>query len=220
MRKGEQTRNFCISQFQGWLCYVKFITDCISVHRVNWRPLSQIHIYTTSLIYLPPSSFHQLRHTHGQMLLLWGFFTDLTLAFAQHSSSSEISGLPIILLLREYWMLHRGPGILAIVWFGSSPSLPPPFPSVSSTSDTQEDWERETTLLTSDGGKGGGGVGQGAESYKQQENLFLYESFNTLCFCWTRIQDVSLVRKLLMTSRMMKPNICTWCIQNQIEKSK
>jgi hypothetical protein len=66
MRKGEQTRLFCISHFQGWLCYVKFIADCLSVHRVNWRPLSQIHIYTTSLLYLPPSSFHQLRHTQAR----------------------------------------------------------------------------------------------------------------------------------------------------------
>ncbi len=46
--------------------------------------------------------------------------------------------------VREYWMIYRGPGFLAVVWFGSSPtSSPPPFPSVCSNGDT--DWERVTT---------------------------------------------------------------------------
>ncbi len=168
-------------------------------------PTVTIHIFRTSLLYLPPSSFHQLRHTHGQMLLLWGFFTDPTLAFAQlssysfhqlrythgqmlilrgfftdptlafaqHSSYSEISGLPIILLLREYWMLHIGPGILAIVWFGSSPTLPNPFPSVSSSGDTWEDWERETTCWRV---TGVGALGGWARSrmIRAQGSLFLY----------------------------------------------
>ncbi len=172
MRKGEQTRLFCISHFQGWLCYLKFISDCLSVHRVNWRPLSQYtstrqacytshppdsiswdthkpDAVTVGLFHWPNTiafaqfssfSFHQLRHSHGHMLILWGFFTDPAL-FLQRN-------LPMILLLGEYGMLHRGPGILAIVWFGSSPTLPYPSP-VSKldqrVSDTQEDWEREAT---------------------------------------------------------------------------
>ncbi len=64
---------------------------------------------------------------------------------------------------REYWMIYRGPGFLAVVWFGSSPSLPS-----SSTGDTQADWERETA------GWGGGGG---------RESLVLYKSFNNL---WPR----------------------------------
>jgi hypothetical protein len=42
---------------------------------------------------------------------------------------------------REYWMTYRGPDFLAVAWFGSSATPP----SVSSTGNTQEDWERETT---------------------------------------------------------------------------
>ncbi len=54
--------------------------------------------------------------------------------------------------IREYWMIYRGPGILAVVWFGPSPNPPPP-PSVRSTSDIQEDWERETTCWQERGGQ-------------------------------------------------------------------
>ncbi len=54
---------------------------------------------------------------------------------------------------REYWMLHRGPGFLAVVWFGSSPPSPPP---VSATDDTQEDREREATCWREKRGKGVG----------------------------------------------------------------
>ncbi len=46
--------------------------------------------------------------------------------------------------IREYWMLYRGPGFLAVVWFWLLNPLPPSLPSVSSTADTEEDWERET----------------------------------------------------------------------------
>jgi hypothetical protein len=47
---------------------------------------------------------------------------------------------------REYWMIYRGPGFLAIVWFGSfpPPSPPPSLQSVSTAGDTQEAWERES----------------------------------------------------------------------------
>ncbi len=60
---------------------------------------------------------------------------------------------------REYWMIYRGPGFLAVVWFGSS-STPShqshPLPSVSSTGNTQEDWEREATCWWGGGERGRG----------------------------------------------------------------
>ncbi len=61
---------------------------------------------------------------------------------------------------REYWMIYGGPGFIAVAWIGSSPTPSLPYlPSVSSTSDTQEDWER-------DGRERGEGVrGRGANSY-------------------------------------------------------
>ncbi len=55
-------------------------------------------------------------------------------------------------------MNSRGSVFLAVVWLGSSPTPFPPITSVSSNSDTQEDWERETTCSgeTGLGGEGGG----------------------------------------------------------------
>ncbi len=48
-------------------------------------------------------------------------------------------------LIREYWTIYRRPGFLAVVWCGSTPTPCPPLPSVSSISNTQEDWERVAT---------------------------------------------------------------------------
>ncbi len=53
---------------------------------------------------------------------------------------------------REYWIVYRGPGFLALIWFGSSPAPSHPLPSVSSCCDTQEDGERETTFWQGGGG--------------------------------------------------------------------
>ena len=57
---------------------------------------------------------------------------------------------------RDYWIIYRGPGFLAVLWFGSypTPSNPPPLPSVSSTGDTQE--LRKRYLRTGEGRKGMG----------------------------------------------------------------
>ncbi len=64
---------------------------------------------------------------------------------------------------REYWILYRGPGFLAVVliWFLAHPLLP----SENSTGDTQE---------------GGGGKGAGEEPIRLQESMVLYKSFITL----------------------------------------
>ncbi len=40
----------------------------------------------------------------------------------------------------ECWMINRGQGYLAVIWFGSSPTPSPPPPG-RSTGDTKEDWE-------------------------------------------------------------------------------
>ncbi len=58
-------------------------------------------------------------------------------------------------------MIYRGPGLLVVVLFSSSPTPFPPLPSVSSTGDTHENWERETMLL---GGEGEGRNGGRAQS--------------------------------------------------------
>ncbi len=70
-------------------------------------------------------------------------------------------------------MIYRGPDFLAVICFGSSPH--PPFPSVSSTANTQEDRIRERQLAdVRDGG--------GAQPYDDQKAWSsTYKSFNTLC---------------------------------------
>jgi hypothetical protein len=65
-----------------------------------------------------------------------------------------------MLQIREYWMIYRGPGFLAVVWFGSTPTPTSPVSKVDQRHTTQEDWERET-IRWRERGKGGG---RGAES--------------------------------------------------------
>ncbi len=64
---------------------------------------------------------------------------------------------------REYWTIYRGRGFLAVVWFGSTPTLSPPSPVNSWINVTHADWERETTCWRR-GGRGRGD-GYGAELY-------------------------------------------------------
>ncbi len=82
---------------------------------------------------------------------------------------------------REYWMVYRGPGFLAVVWFGLShaPPTPPPhpsLPSVCSNGDTQEDWDRQ--LVDGRGGRGK------EPNHTTVRKMVLNKSFNTL---WCRI---------------------------------
>jgi hypothetical protein len=71
------------------------------------------------------------------------YFRWQSLLFFQLSVNSALLMLHLSLMLvtREYWMIYREPGFLAITWF-FSPHFPP-LPSASPTSDTQEDRERE-----------------------------------------------------------------------------
>ncbi len=84
-------------------------------------------------------------------------------------------------------MIYRGPGFLAVVRFGSSPTLLPHLSSVSSTA-THRKTEKEKTCCQERGERGG----RGAESYDRKKVLVLYKSFNTLwhrgtetgCYGW------------------------------------
>ncbi len=66
--------------------------------------------------------------------------------------------------LREYWMINRWPGFLAVVWFGSSPSPFSPFPVSNLSLFLSLPVCHRSSLLTGNGGKGWG-LGRGAKSY-------------------------------------------------------
>jgi hypothetical protein len=85
------------------------------------------------------------------------------------------------LCTREYWTIYRGPGFLASVWFGSSPTpSPPTLPSESSTGDHIGRLIKRDNLAEGDGG----GMRQ---IMRQRESLVFHNSFNTLCSVLTRI---------------------------------
>ncbi len=55
----------------------------------------------------------------------------------------------------EYWMIYRGPGFLAVIWFGSSPTDLPHLPSASCPSfSVFLHVCRRSSLLTWEGGRG------------------------------------------------------------------
>ncbi len=86
----------------------------------------------------------------------------------------------------EHWIIHRGQGFLAVVWFVSSPSPSPPHQEARPATLRKRD-----SLLMREG-EGGG---QGAESYDRKEALSS-KTFNTLwrtLYC-LQIQLCSLIR--------------------------
>ncbi len=92
---------------------------------------------------------------------------------------------------REYWIIYRGPGFLAVVWFDSTstPSPLPPFPLASCFSFSVFLCVRRPSLLT---GEGGGGL---SRNIWPQESLALYKSSilsahrpSSLCSSFTHIR--------------------------------
>ncbi len=73
---------------------------------------------------------------------------------------------------REYWMIYRGPGFLAVVWFGSSPTPFPPHVSLSQSSCV-------TTVEHTDR-RGGGGRGWARSQVMRPRKILALKSFNTL----------------------------------------
>ncbi len=74
-------------------------------------------------------------------------------------------------------MIYRGPGFLAVVWYGSPPlPLSPSCPSEARPATTRKT-EKEEKLLTGEGK----GVGE-EQIIRQQQSLVFYKSFNTLWF--------------------------------------
>ncbi len=68
---------------------------------------------------------------------------------------------------REYWTIYRGPGFLAVIWFGSTPN---PHPPVSKLHRRHKTTEKERQLADGKGGRG----------RPPHESLTIYRSFNPL----------------------------------------
>ncbi len=76
---------------------------------------------------------------------------------AAHARPKPTSTVYMYTLQRVMNNFYRGPGFLAVVLFGSSPSPSPLRHAVSSTGDTQDDWaKKETTCWRDRGGVVGG----------------------------------------------------------------
>ncbi len=88
-------------------------------------------------------------------------------------------------------MIHRGPGFLAVIWFSSSPHLPPPRQQVVSL--TRSSCVSPVELTE---GRGGRGWGR-SQIIWCREMLVLYKSFNTRwvyspCLIWACFQNYGL----------------------------
>jgi hypothetical protein len=97
----------------------------------------------------------------------------------------------------EYWMIYRGPGFLAVVWFGTS-SVPSPVSKLSLFLSLPVC--RRSILLTRKGGREG-----------RRKSRVLYKSFNTLWgplrvpqSCQTNTRSDYTSRHILHSCRRLK----------------
>ncbi len=88
-------------------------------------------------------------------------------------------GTLMVPYFRKYWMIYGGPGFLANIWFGSSPTpfLPSPVSNLSLFLSLAV-CRRSTLLKAVTGGEGWAR----SQIRRPRECLVLYKSFNTLCF--------------------------------------
>ncbi len=94
---------------------------------------------------------------------------------------------------REYRMIFRGPGFLAVIWFCSS--APPPPPSVISTGGTQEGWETETTCWWEKG------VVEGRIILQESLVFYKLSYFLWNIPCWKHMSGVKLITLRYMCAR-------------------
>ncbi len=105
--------------------------------------------------------------------------------------------------VREYGMIHRGPGFLVsrhrMIWLLP---LPPHLPSVSSTGDAQEHWARETNCWRE---KGGG-------TSKRGEKAWSSINHSILSVHNAPVRRDSLLRYFYIFKRFTKwnPILATW----------
>ncbi len=86
---------------------------------------------------------------------------------------NEPASVRATVVLREYWMIYRRQGFLAVIWSGSFPASSP-LPSGSSLSQSYCLPQVEITDVE------GGGGGWRSQIMRRRESLVLFKSFNTL----------------------------------------
>ncbi len=75
------------------------------------------HIYTVLVVHQEKKN-----HLHGSTCFPGSY---LLPTISIHLASTIFCHLHTVQGCGEYWMVYRGPGILAVVWFGSFPTLSP-----------------------------------------------------------------------------------------------
>ncbi len=79
---------------------------------------------------------------------------------------------------REYWMIYRRPGFIAVYdFFDPHPTTLPPAPVSKLERRHTGSLRKRDNLLTGEGGRGWGR----SQIIRQRESLVLYKSFNILC---------------------------------------
>jgi hypothetical protein len=99
---------------------------------------------------------------------------------------------------REYWTIYGGPGFLAVIWFGSTPTLSPLPTSVSWVGETHEVCDRESTCWRE--------RGEGTESYDPKK-------------AWPSIKHSILSAQILLWGVVHVFSPSQWCSpwpQNQL----
>jgi hypothetical protein len=82
--------------------------------------------------------------------------------------------------LSEYWMIYRGPGFLAVVWFGSTPTSFPPLPSPTCFSFS-------VLLCVASPAYWGERGRAWSRIIRPQKSWALYKWFNTLSSSWRQV---------------------------------
>ncbi len=106
----------------------------------------------------------------------------------------------IIGLYRQDWMINRGPGFLAVIWFGSTPT---PFPLSHQQVATLSQSSCVSLIELTDGR--GGREWAWSRIIRPQESLAFYKSFNTLWYS-------SLVR--MRSRQVVRVSDCQWTSYN------
>jgi hypothetical protein len=137
---------------------------CLHRHNLPVRGHIQWFICTEPIFSLSRTSFW------------WTFLPDplQTLQPIKIFLISKIQQIPAWVALKEYWIIYREPGFLAVVLFDS---FPPPSPVSKLDRRHTGRLLKRDNFLTGEGE----GVGEGAKSYDGEKAWSsIFESFNTL----------------------------------------